>query len=115
MTSGFYKYAELIKLNSNYAKRMTRLSNRIFGEVARPTTTPSFKMVKILSELPLEQTPEIKRYYPDHPNIHHLMKTLRHHGLFRDEHADFQDEMVRLRALRGKVKWQRSDRKDKKE
>ncbi|KAL5104256.1 28S ribosomal protein S33 mitochondrial [Taenia crassiceps] len=33
-----------------------------------------------------------------------ILSQLRQVGLFRDEHADFRDEMDRLRALRGKKK-----------
>lgn len=32
-----------------------------------------------------------------------LMMNLRDYGLYRDEHADFREEMNRLRALRGKA------------
>lgn len=32
------------------------------------------------------------------------MRSLRDYGLYRDEHADFTEEMRRLRALRGKIK-----------
>lgn len=42
-------------------------------------------------------------YYPRHSETGALFSHLRHYGLFRDEHADFTEEMVRLRALRGKV------------
>lgn len=102
MASGIYNYTKLIANSTNYAKRMARLSARIFGEVARPTTAPSMKVVQLLSAKPLEQDPEFMHYYPRHKEIHILMKTLRFHGLYRDEHQDFKDEMKRLRKLRGK-------------
>ena len=38
--SGLYNYARLTANSSDYAKRMNRLSNRIFGEVVRPTYKP---------------------------------------------------------------------------
>ena len=41
--------------NSNYAKRMDRLSRRIFGEVVRPTDQRSMKIVQVFSEFPVEQ------------------------------------------------------------
>ncbi|KAG0730096.1 28S ribosomal protein S33, mitochondrial [Chionoecetes opilio] len=66
VASGLYNYARLAVNTTNYAKRMNRLSNNIFGEVTRPTAT--------------------------------------NYGLYRDEHQDFKEEMVRLRALRGKGK-----------
>ncbi|KAK2171688.1 hypothetical protein NP493_1039g00010 [Ridgeia piscesae] len=89
---------------SNYAKRMLRLSARIFGEVARPTNEKSMKVVRLFSEKPVEQNREITDYYPRHVELDSLMKRLRYLGLFRDEHQDFKDEMKRLRALRGKGK-----------
>lgn len=82
---------------------MNRLSNRIFGEVARPTNSKSMKVVKLFSEEPLNQRRSVYAYYPRHVETGKLMMMLRHYGLFRDEHADFKDEMVRMRALRGKV------------
>ncbi|KAK2167260.1 hypothetical protein LSH36_30g01046 [Paralvinella palmiformis] len=89
---------------SNYAKRMGILSARIFGEVARPTNSKSMKVVKMYAEKPVEMRSEVVNYYPVLPKFNSLVIRLRHLGLFRDEHADFKDEMKRLRALRGKVK-----------
>jgi len=40
----FYKYSNLIHANTNYANRMKMLSNRIFGEVVRPTNNKSMKV-----------------------------------------------------------------------
>ncbi|CAF4411230.1 unnamed protein product, partial [Adineta steineri] len=34
--------------------------------------------------------------------MYHLMEGLSEHGLFRNEHRDFQEEVARLRVLRGK-------------
>lgn len=98
-----YKYANLIKNQTNYAIRMNRLSNRIFGEVVRPTNDRSMRVVKLFSEEPMHMKPEIKAYYPRHVETNVLVKNLRHYGLFRDEHQDFTEEMKRLRILRGKV------------
>jgi len=39
-----HKYTELIKLGTQYARRMNYLSNRIFGEVARTTNEKSMKV-----------------------------------------------------------------------
>jgi len=89
---------------SNYAKRMARLGARIFGEVARPTDNRSMRVVKLFSAKPLDKSPEITVYYPQHNKLSYLMFQLRRLGLYRDEHADFAEEMKRLRALRGKVK-----------
>lgn len=37
----FYKYCDLVHANTNYANRMKMLSNRIFGNVVRPTNEKS--------------------------------------------------------------------------
>lgn len=68
---------------SNYARRMTRLKYRIFGEVARPTDSKSMKVVRILSERPKDIDPYIVDYYPPHVEYSNLIKILREHGLFR--------------------------------
>jgi len=89
---------------SNYAKRMARLSAQIFGEVARPTDGKSLRVVRLFAAKPLDKSPEIYEYYPRHSQINYLMLQLRNLGLIRNEHADFNEEMTRLRALRGKVR-----------
>lgn len=40
----FYKYCELVNANTKYANRMKMLSNRIFGEVVRPTNEKSMRV-----------------------------------------------------------------------
>lgn len=42
-----YKYSDLVKLGTQYARRMNYLSNRIFGEVARTTNDKSMKVITI--------------------------------------------------------------------
>jgi len=105
MTSGFYKYAQLAKLNTNYAKRMERLSNRIFGNPIRTTNEQDMETVvaKLASE-PIDKQDWVRNWYPRHRETHQLVMALRDYGLFRDEHEDFKEEMIRQRALRGKVK-----------
>ncbi|XP_053378395.1 28S ribosomal protein S33, mitochondrial-like [Mercenaria mercenaria] len=88
--------------SSKYAQRMARLSARIFGEVARPTDTKSMRVVKIFSGKPAHLDPNIVDYYPRHRELKQLMDGLRAHGLFRDEHEDFKDEMRKRREARGK-------------
>lgn len=83
---------------------MKRLSNRIFGEVVRPTTSSAMRVVDRLSRRPHDKTPFYHPYYPRHIEIGQLMDKLRYYGLYRDEHQDFKEEMERMRALRGKVK-----------
>lgn len=99
------KYVNLINVGTNYAKRMNRLSNRIFGEVIRPTNQKSMKVIKLFSEKPVNKRPEIVEYYPRIKETETLMTHLRNYGLFRDEHKDFKEEFQRLRELRGKTKW----------
>ncbi|KAG5324436.1 RT33 protein, partial [Acromyrmex heyeri] len=99
------KYVNLINVSTTYAKRMNRLSNRIFGEVTRPTNQKSMKVVKLFSEKPVNKRPEIVEYYPRVKETELLMTNLRNYGLFRDEHKDFKEEFQRLRELRGKTKW----------
>lgn len=91
-------------MTTNYARRMNRLSNRIFGEVARPTNSKSMKVVQLFSAEPWNQRKDIKDYYPRHVETGWLMKKLRDYGLYRDEHVDFQEEMTRMRVLRGKIR-----------
>ncbi|CAG0895922.1 unnamed protein product [Darwinula stevensoni] len=104
MGSQFYKYSELARKGTTYARRMDRLSKRIFGEVVRPTNPTSFRVVDRLARRPDDLNPQIVRYYPRHEETGKIMLLLRDYGLFRDEHEDFQEEMVRLRILRGKGK-----------
>jgi len=104
MTSGFYKYAQLVKRNTDYAKRMERLSNRIFGNPVRTTHPDDLKnVVQYLASEPNDKQDWIRNWYPRHRETHKLAMALREYGLFRDEHEDFKEEMIRQRALRGKV------------
>ncbi|XP_012257237.1 28S ribosomal protein S33, mitochondrial [Athalia rosae] len=109
------RYVDLAKVASNYAMRMNRLRNRIFGEVVRTTNEQSMKVVKMFSAPPLNTRKDIVDYYPRHVETGKLMRHLRYYGLFRDEHEDFKEEMVRLRALRGKVKPVKQRKEAKKE
>ncbi|EFN64932.1 28S ribosomal protein S33, mitochondrial [Camponotus floridanus] len=99
------KYVNLANVSTNYAMRMNRLRNQIFGEVVRPTNQKSMKVVKLFSEKPVNKRPEIVEYYPRYEETESLMYHLRNYGLFRDEHKDFKEEYQRLRELRGKTKW----------
>ncbi|KAK9508785.1 hypothetical protein O3M35_006259 [Rhynocoris fuscipes] len=100
------KQAELMNINTNYAKKMNQLKNRIFGDVVRPTSKTSMKVVALMSERPVHKNPEKTiDYYPRHVETHYLCSYLRDYGLYRDEHRDFKEEMLRLRELRGKRIW----------
>ncbi|XP_019400223.1 PREDICTED: 28S ribosomal protein S33, mitochondrial [Crocodylus porosus] len=89
---------------SNYALIMARLSARIFGEVVSPTSSKSMRVVKLFSELPVGKKKVVYDWYPPHHTFSGLMRQLRYLGLYRDEHADFKEEMKRLKKLRGKGK-----------
>uniref|UniRef100_A0AC34QGP0 Small ribosomal subunit protein mS33 n=1 Tax=Panagrolaimus sp. JU765 TaxID=591449 RepID=A0AC34QGP0_9BILA len=87
-----------------YGKRVDRLSNRIFGEVIRPTDERSKKVVRIMSEEPLEQREDKSvNYFPNLPMFHYLTKMLRFHGLFFDDHVVWRQVQDELKILRGKV------------
>ncbi|CAH1392291.1 unnamed protein product [Nezara viridula] len=110
------RYTELMKLQTKYSMRMNYLKNKIFGEVTRPTNSKSMKVVKLMSEQPIQKNPEkTDAYYPRYEQLNVLMDHLRNYGLFRDEHKDFQEEMRRLRALRGKRIWGTEKKTKKKE
>lgn len=109
------KYIDLAKVSTIYARRMNHLSNRIFGEVTRQTNSKSMKVVKMFSEKPLYLKQEVINYYPRHVETNDLTRHLRYYGLYRDEHQDFKEEMIRLRALRGKPVKGRDKRKNKPE
>ncbi|BET02070.1 Ribosomal protein S33 [Nesidiocoris tenuis] len=109
------RQAKLMKLPTAYAGRMNQLSNRIFGDVVRPTSQKSRKVVALFSELPAHKNPEkTVAYYPRHIETHKLMTKLRDYGLYRDEHKDFQEEIARLKELRGKVPWWKKWKKGEK-
>merc|ERR1712107_761835 len=84
------------------------LSNQIFGEVRRPMNDSQAALVQKFASEPLEQSEAWITWYPGLEETAELMRNLRDYGLFRDEHADFKDEMARLRQLRGKVKIRQS-------
>lgn len=96
------KYIKLAQSGTNYARRMKHLSNRIFGEVRRETSSKSMKVVQLFSENPLYLRKDIVDYYPRHVETGKLMYKLRAYGLYRDEHQDYTEERKRLDILRGK-------------
>lgn len=98
------KYLKLAEAGTEYSRKMNLLSNRIFGEVTRPSSFPMLKITDRLKVLPLHKDPDMIDYYHRLPEAHYLFVFLRNYGLFRDEHADFTDEMKRLRKLRGKIR-----------
>lgn len=108
---------------SVYAQKMARLGCKIFNEYYKPTMPKEIYLsgshaaknaftrihhqnmgqIDRLSALPWDIDGERNmNRYPPHPQIRELVHVLRKHGLFRDEHMDFNEEMKRLRILRGK-------------
>ena len=83
MGSQFYRYSELVRKGTAYARRMDRLSKRIFGEVVRPTNLTSFRVVDRLARRPHDLDPQIIKYYPRHEETGKIMLLLRDYGLFR--------------------------------
>ncbi|GAU95986.1 hypothetical protein RvY_07497 [Ramazzottius varieornatus] len=97
--------------SSRYTQMMERLSRRIFNEPLKPLNSKGHRIVKAFSEKPIDARPEITNYYPPLPQLWKMVRVLRQHGLFRDEHLDFNEEMERLRVLRGKVRPKREPKK----
>ncbi|CAF4755563.1 unnamed protein product, partial [Rotaria socialis] len=94
---------------SAYAQRMIRLSQRIFTEYPKVTFSKKKHQeqhehfVRFLDDRPHTSGPLVSMdYYPRYGEMYHLMEGLREYGLFRNEHRDFQEEVARLRVLRGK-------------
>merc|ERR1711963_143362 len=101
----FFNFAQrLTFIMSAYARRMARLSAKIFGEISRPTNIKSTKVVRIFSEKLKHLDDRVVNYYPPYRDLQMIFSTCRNYGLFRDEHQDFKEEMKRQRELRGKVK-----------
>lgn len=69
---------------SNYARRMSRLSALIFGEVARTDTSKqSLKVVQLFKEPPLAKRDEVVHWYPEHKLYFAMFQKLRYLGLYR--------------------------------
>ena len=158
----FYTYSRTARSNTEYATKMKRLSNQIFGEVSEEfglvifsnnvsgetphewfTSCPrpkvcqwafgaewslgmlhffqffwsscwAFRSLGILASRKLQNSCAILgtmacsgrtlNVCVSCQNRDRLLRILLESNYFRDEHADFKDEMARLRQLRGKVK-----------
>lgn len=84
-----------LNTGTGYGKRMTRLSNRIFTEVTRPTDIKSIKVVQVMADEPVEQREDKGvGYYPNLPMFHYLTKMLSLHGLYMDDHMMFRKLQV---------------------
>lgn len=100
-----YSMASKVSL---YSQRIALLASRIFADTT--STYPPPKVVRIMSEKP--EAIKIRDWYPPLEEYSEILATLRRVGLYRDEHADFREEMDRLRALRGKKKWVKGKKVD---
>jgi len=111
----FYTYTRALASKSRYAQQMKLLQNSIFGEVTRPTSKSSMRVVTHFAKRPYEQRKEIVEYYPAHEETTTLMTELRNYGLYRDESKDIQDMIAKFRRLRGKekIQWTAAGRKEK--
>ncbi|KAH9508157.1 28S ribosomal protein S33, mitochondrial [Bulinus truncatus] len=96
--------ADYLTKMSEYARRLAFLSSRIFGEVFKGTTSKNQKIVHQMASKPLHKDNFVVNYYPPYYKLDLAFQNLRYHGLYRDEHQDFIEEMTRLRILRGKIK-----------
>ncbi|VDN41007.1 unnamed protein product [Gongylonema pulchrum] len=93
-----------INCETEYGRHMEDLSRRIFTEPPRTTHSKNLKVVRVMSEEPLEQQPfKALDYYPNQPMFHYLTKMLRFHGLYFDEHVVWRDIQNRLKIARGKA------------
>ena len=50
----FYNYTRALRSNSEYARRMKLISASIFGEVKRPTSKETMRVVTMMSREPLQ-------------------------------------------------------------
>ena len=96
----------VVKMPTQYKKNMARLSAKIFNNA--PPLSVSKKtlsiMKKELNMKPYEMDRKFLRYYPPFKEMTLLTRYLRLLGLYRDEHLDFKEEIIRSQAIRGKVK-----------
>lgn len=124
------KYGGFARSESRYAARMRKLSSQIFNDWLPPAIPSSVQADPYAGNnneeyyalqrwvgLQLtnyntvlrhaEKAPDLDEYrrperYPPHPQYRQLTYVLRQHGLFRDEHLDFNQEIKRLKEARGK-------------
>ena len=64
-------------------------------------------MVRMFAKRPFQYN--LPRYYPPIQEMDSLVKRLRHKGLYRDEHLDFNEMMAEQRTARGKGKPRKGD------
>jgi len=115
VSTKLYSYSRALASKSRYAQQMKLLQANIFGELKRPTSKESMRVVNNWSRKPYEVRKEIVEYYPAHEETSNLMTELRNYGLFRDEAKDIKELIAKMRALRGREKtpWTAAGRKEK--
>lgn len=79
---------------------MAVLSAKIFGELPRPVSERSAKVIDMYRKQPMGAIRQ--SYYPPLAKFNVLMQRLRFLGIYHDEHLDFQEEMKARRKARGK-------------
>lgn len=79
---------------------MAILSAKIFGNLPRPVSTRSQKVIDYFKGEPLSAM--YSDYYPPFKKYNSLLRKLRTFGIYHDEHMDFNEEMAYKRKLRGK-------------
>merc|ERR1712189_28530 len=89
------------KKMSSYARRMVILGARIFGEMPRPVSSRSQKVIDTYKSEPKKE--RIGNYYPPLDEFNSLVRRLRRMGIYHDEHMDFTEEMAYIRKLRGNL------------
>ena len=95
---------------------MARLSAKIFNN-ATPLSVNSETVQRMTEQLtvkPYELDKKFINYYPPFKEMTLLTRYLRILGLYRDEHLDFKEEIIRSQAARGKVKPKKGEGKGKK-
>jgi len=115
VSTKLYTYSRALASKSRYAQQMKLLQCSIFGELKRPTSKESMRVVNNWSRRPLELRKEIVEYYPAHEETSTLMTELRNYGLFRDEAKDIKELIAKMRVMRGKEKtpWTAAGRKER--
>jgi len=84
----------------SYARRMARLSARIFGEVVRKTSPHDYRVVQMFARHPWQR--DLPSWYPPIGKYDTILRRLRQLGLYGDGHLDFKETMDAQRRARGK-------------
>ena len=80
---------------------MVILGARIFGELPRPVSERSQKVIDLYKSEP--KANRIGSYYPPLKEYNSMLRKLRRMGIYHDEHMDFCEEIKYTRKLRGNL------------